>query len=90
MNRLELLDQYFLDARSRLLDLAAFLDRIERAEGESDFRLPALMKALEELREPGANRAERVLRSLSDPTTEPVPAASTKSACGAWPGESRH
>jgi hypothetical protein len=29
-----------------------------------------------------------VLLSLSDPTHEPIPAATTKSACGAWPGKS--
>lgn len=89
MNRRQLLDHYFLDARARLVDIAAFLDRVERAQGESDFRIPAIMKALNELHEAGANRAERVLCSLSDPTTEPVPSASTKSACGAWPGATK-
>ena len=85
MNRQQLLDMYFLEARSKVIDIAAFLDRVERAGGEADFRLPALLRAMDELRASGGSRAERVLRSLSDPTTEPVPVAPGKGACGAWP-----
>jgi hypothetical protein len=88
MNRQQLLDLYFLEARSKLIDLAAFLDRIDRAEGEADFRLSALTQGLDELRRTGSSRAERVLLSLSDPTPEPIPAATTKAACGAWAGRS--
>jgi len=33
MNRQKLLDLYFLEARSKLIDLAAFFDRLDRAEG---------------------------------------------------------
>jgi hypothetical protein len=87
MNRRQLLDLYFLEARSRLIDLAAFFDRIARAEGEADFRLTALKQALEEMRSAESSRAERVLVSLSDPTNEPIPVASTKAACGAWAGQ---
>ena len=88
LNRQQLLDLYFLDARSRLIDLAAFLDRLDRAEGEADFRLVALRKAFGELTREGGNRAEHVLLALSDPTTEPIPKATTKGACGAWRGNS--
>ena len=88
MNRQQLLDLYFLDARAKLIDLAAFLDRLDRATGEADFRLAALTKAAAELRRNDVRRAEHVLLSLSDPTTEPIPAATTKAACGAWPGKS--
>ena len=85
MNRKQLLDLYYLDARAKLIDLAAFLDRLDRAEGEPDFRLSAFHQALAQLA--GAeSRAERVLKTLSDPTTEPIPTATTKAACGAWPG----
>jgi len=87
MNRQKLLDLYFLEARSKLIDLAAFLDRLDRADGEADFRLSALTRALEELRRADSSRAERVLLSLSDPTVEPIAAATTKAACGAWPGK---
>jgi len=88
MNRKQLLDLYFLEARSKLIDLAAFFDRLDRAEGEADFRVDALKRALEELPRTDSSRAERVLLSLSDPTTAPIPAATTKAACGAWPGQS--
>lgn len=88
MNRQQLLDLYFLDARGKLTDLAAFLDRLDRAEGEADFRLDAFVQALDQLRRTDGRRAEQVLLSLSDPTHEPIPAATTKSACGAWPGKS--
>ncbi|HTL18379.1 MAG TPA: hypothetical protein VL793_14175 [Patescibacteria group bacterium] len=84
MNRQQLLDLYFLEARSKLIDLAAFFDRIDRAEGEPDFRLRALSKALEELRRTDGTRTEHVLIALSDPTKDPIPAATTKAACGAW------
>jgi hypothetical protein len=88
MNRKQLLDLYYLDARAKLIDLAAFLDRLERADGESDFRLAAFRQALVELQTTQPARAERVLTTLSDPTAEPIPAATTKAACGAWPGKS--
>jgi hypothetical protein len=83
MNRQQLLDLYFLDARARLIDLAAFFDRLDRAGGEADFRLPALLQALDELRREDGRRAEHVLLCLSDPSSEPIPAATTKGACGA-------
>lgn len=83
--RQEILDLYFLDARSRLIDLAAFLDRVERASGPDDFRLKAFRKALRELSGAKKQRAKRVLLAFSDPTRRPIPAATTKAACGAWP-----
>jgi len=88
MNRQQLLDLYFMDARAKLIDIAAFLDRLDRAPGEADFRLSALNHALEKLHVTGAGRAEQVLLSLSDPTKEPVSKAATKGACGAWDGPS--
>ena len=86
MTRQQILDLYFLDARSRLIDLAAFLDRIERASGKDDFRAKAFRKALGELSREKRQRARRVLLAFSDPTTKPIPAATTKAACGAYPG----
>ena len=88
MNRQELLDLYFMDARSKLIDIAAFLDRLDRAEGAADFRLAAFKDALKELAGHQPIRAKNVLLSLSDPTTEPIAAAPGKGACGAWHGES--
>ena len=85
MTKQEVLDLYFMDARSKLIDLAAFMDRVERAKGEEDFRMKAFRKSLLELEKSGT-RAENVLKALSDPTSEPISAATTKAACGAWPG----
>jgi len=86
MTRQQLLDLYFLDARGKLIELAAFLDRVERAEGADDFRLQAFRQALAILSQAGSDRAPDVLLAFSDPTTEPIPVATTKAACGAWPG----
>jgi hypothetical protein len=85
MTRQQVLDLYFMDARCKLIDLAAFIDRVERASGEEDFRIAEFRKAMRELEAKG-NRAERVLLALSDPTPEPIAAATTKAACGAYPG----
>ena len=86
MKHRELLDLYFMEARSKLIDIAAFLDRLDRSAGEPDFRLAAFTQALDQLQKRDSPRVERVLASLSDPTTDPIPAATTKAACGAWPG----
>ena len=75
-----------MEARAKLIDLAAFLDRVERASGEADFRHQALLDALAELPKSGADRARNVLLALSDPTTEPIEKAPGKGAVGAWPG----
>jgi hypothetical protein len=88
MTRQQVLDLYFFEARSKLIDLAAFLDRVDRATGEADFRLSALQKALKVLERDRPDRAKEVLLALSDPTTMPIPRATTKAACGAWPGGS--
>jgi hypothetical protein len=88
MTRQQVLDLYFMEARSKLIDLAAFIDRMERAEGDDDFRMKAFRLALSKLSEGETHKAKRVLMTLSDPTTEPIAAATTKAACGAWPGKS--
>jgi hypothetical protein len=86
MTRQQVLDLYFMEARAKVIDLGAFIDRIERATGEEDFRMKAFRNALAELSRGDPAKARRVLLSLSDPTPEPIPAATTKAACGAWPG----
>tara|TARA_Y100001934_G_C12227195_1_gene713583 strand:- start:480 stop:752 length:273 start_codon:yes stop_codon:yes gene_type:complete len=87
MTRKEVLDQYFMDARHKLIDLAAFLDRVERAEGAADFRLEAFREAAKKLGDDGTERAHDVLMVFSDPTGEPIEVAPGKGACGAWPRE---
>lgn len=84
----ELLDQYFIEVRHKLIEVAAFLDRVDRAEGEDDYRIKAFRAALKELERAEPERAKQILLALSDPTTEPIPAAKGKSAAGAWPPES--
>jgi len=86
MTRQQVLDLYFMDARSKLIDLAAFIDRVERANGEDDFRMKALREALKNLSNEGKEKAKQVLLTFSDPTTNPIAAATTKAACGAFPG----
>ena len=93
MDRAKITDLYFLEARSKLVDLAAFLDRVERAEGADDHRLGAFRRALEALAgrardgaAGGRTRAEESLLAFSDPTLEPALAASGKAAGGAWMG----
>ena len=81
----ENLDLYFLDARSKLIDLAGFLDRIERSAGEDDFRVRSFRAALAHLSKGDAEKAKAVLLTLSDPTSDPVANATTKGAMGAWP-----
>ncbi len=86
MTRQQVLDLYFLDARSRLIDLAAFMDRLERSAGKEDFRMKTFRRAVGELTGVKRDRTKRVLLAFSDPTTKPIPAATTKAACGAWNG----
>jgi hypothetical protein len=71
------LDSYFLEARSKLLDLAAILDRIGRGRDAAsvahDQRLAQVRRALEALGDERGGRAERVQRLFSleyDPTWE--------------------
>ena len=63
------LDAYFLEARSKLLDLAALLDRIGRGQDaaavESDPRLVKIRQALEVLHDQSGGRAERVQQIFS-------------------------
>jgi hypothetical protein len=87
MTRQQVLDLYFLDARSKLIDLAAFLDRVDGAEGEEDFRMNAFRQALFALAPNSRKRAKQALIAFSDPTAEPIATAPGKGATGAWPGK---
>jgi hypothetical protein len=63
------LDTYFLEARSKLLDLAAVLDRIGRGRDagrtEDDPRLERIRRALEVLQDRSGGRAERIQQLFS-------------------------
>ena len=76
-------DLGFIEARSKLLDIAAFLDRVERTGDTGDYRIQAFLTAVKELGNPDPSRTRRILESLSDPTTAPITEATTKSASGA-------
>jgi hypothetical protein len=83
MTRQKVLDLYFLDARHKLIEIAAFLDRIERADGKDDFRLKAFRAALKKLSGGKKSKAKGVLLAFSDLTTKPIEKAPGKGAVGA-------
>ena len=78
------MDHGFVPARAKLIDVAAFLDRVERYEIADDFRCAALREAAAVLVDGKPERARRILEKLSDPTTEPEATSSGKAALGAW------
>ena len=86
MTRQQVLDLYFLDARHKLIEVAAFLDRVERADGRDDFRMKSFRAALAKLGGRHKEKARRVLLAFSDPSTRPTASAGSKGAVGAWPG----
>ncbi len=90
----QVVDRYFLEHRAKALDIAAFLDRFDRAavaEGvapsatTTDVRIRALCAALELIRDGKAERTRRTLELWSDHSADPVAAAHTKGAIGAVP-----
>lgn len=85
--REQVINMYFLEHRAKLLDVAAFLDRIDRAQptpGANDFREVALKQAVAVLIDGQPHRAKRVLDLLSDSTTDmPQSAYGMKGASGA-------
>jgi hypothetical protein len=66
---IRVLEQDFLETRCKILEIAATLDRIDRAparHGEHpDPRLSQLRRGIEALLEPGPGRAETVQRIFS-------------------------
>jgi hypothetical protein len=82
----QVVDTYFMEHRAKLVDIAAYLDRIDRGQGEdlSDFRDAAFRRAVEILLDGQTQRARRILELLSDHTTElPQSAEGMKGAMGA-------
>lgn len=79
----ELLDLQFIENRHLLVELAAFLDRIDRHPGGGDYRIDALKRALPVLLEERGDRAKAVLEALSDHSLEPIPKAEFQGAFGA-------
>lgn len=83
LNKKELLDLQFIDARARVIDIAAFLDRLDRHEGEPDVRLKYFKAALPILLEERPDRAKAVLELFSDHTAEISETAPFQGATGA-------
>ncbi|HEX7185791.1 MAG TPA: hypothetical protein VF756_28460 [Thermoanaerobaculia bacterium] len=91
LSRAKVIDLYFLEHRAKLLDLAAFLDRVDRAQPSSsgekpaEFLVEALQRGIAVLLDGRGERTRRILDLLSDPTLEPLEsAAGLKGAYGAW------
>jgi hypothetical protein len=89
----ELVDEYFIENRTRLLEIAAFLDRLDRTDDslvDRDFRVRAFREALDILTaapsdgDRSKTRVERIQLLMSDPTTEPLEKLDMKSARGAY------
>ena len=82
------LDAFFLDARSRLLDLAAILDRVDRAPGSTamagDPRLRTIRAGIEALLQEQAGRAEVVQQLFSLPYDPTWPRPNPRSGATAW------
>lgn len=79
-----IVDHGFIAVRAKLIEVAAFLDRIERYGAADDYRCAALRGAAALLVDGKAERARRILEHLSDPTTEPEAVSTGKAAFGAW------
>ena len=90
--RSRVIELYFMEHRAKLIDIAAFLDRLDRGDddtGGDDFRIAAFRRALSVLSDGQPHRARRVLDLFSDHSTEPLQtAAGLKGAFGAQPDSS--
>jgi len=88
LSQRQLVEEYFIEHRTKILDIAAFLDRFDRAganDAEDDFRMLAFRKALKALMsEDGPHRMREVQMLLSDPRTDLLHQLDRKSAFGAY------
>ncbi len=90
----ELVDEYFIENRTKVLEIAAFLDRLDRADpsyASRDFRMKAFAEALAGLSRT-SGRVDHIQQLLSDPREGPLDALDRKSALGAydrWSEEAR-
>lgn len=93
----EVIERYFLENRARVIEIAAFIDRISRIADSgdsggsggttSDFRMISLRNALGVLLDGDGCKAARAQLAFSDMSTEPIgSAAGMKGVCGAWKG----
>jgi hypothetical protein len=85
----QLIDEYFIEHRTKILDIAAFLDRFDRAsarDAEDDFRIAAFREALGLLTSSQGtpSRLHAIQMALSDPRTELLDHLDRKGAFGAY------
>ncbi len=82
----DIVDEYFIENRTRLLEIAAFLDRVDRVDpvvASRDFRMKVFAEAVQALAS-SADRLMQIQMLLSDPTVEPLDRLDRKSALGAF------
>ncbi len=80
------IDAYFMEQRNRILEIAAFLDRLDRVDAQDandDFRVVALRKAMSELTSEEPGRIERIQMIFSDQNLELLEELDRKAAYGA-------
>jgi len=83
----QLIDEYFMEVRAKIIDVAAFLERMDRSverNAEEDFRMVAMRQALHALSVGTTDRVYVIQMIFSDPTTEPLMQLDRKSAFGAF------
>lgn len=84
----QILQEYFIENRTRILEIAAFLDRLDRGQdaqsAPGDFRMEAFHRALDVLASKDSDKIGQIQLIFSDPTTEPKAKLDSKSAAGAW------
>ena len=87
LDHINLINLYFLEHRAKLLDIAAFLDRLGRADDAGkpeDFRIKAFRKATAILTDQGPDKAKRILEVFSDQSLDLADSApQSKGASGA-------
>ena len=83
----QLVDEYFIENRNRIVEVAAFLDRLDRYDSSvasTDFRVRALADAIAVLSTSSTTRVQDIQLLLSDPVAEPLVTLDRKGAVGAW------
>src|SRR3712207_9401412 len=81
LSQRQVIEEYFIENRTKILDIAAFLDRLDRAserDVEVDFRLTAFRQALQAPFGEESSRLQAVQMGFSDPTVGLLPSHDRK------------
>jgi len=88
-SRSKVIDLYFMEHRAKVLDIAAFLDRVDRSEDDrsasGDNRIAALRQAIQLLLDDKPGRAKRIQELFSDRSDQPIDKAPMQGAIGVAP-----